>query len=403
VVDKSGIHAFLMIFGLFVLPLFTFIFLNITVSRREPFTQQPAAEPPDQQGSTQPDPVPAEAASGAARIRIRQSGAHGTMLLEEQSAAPARLPWARLLPWLPLLLLVPGWLVGFPLLALAGVAVVAFYQAMRRATAPAEQFALLVGALGCAIVFGTEMIYIRDVFEDGSSRMNTVFKFYYQVWLLWGTTAAFALWWLLTWAHSSTEQMGCFALLHRLVAYGTSALFGVLLIGGLIYPALNLRDVVRDGTWLGLEGHTPRAQTPAGEAAIEWLRKHTPPGSVVLEMVGPGGGSYNTEGYAGVSASTGRPTVLGWFGHQLQWRGGDEVARDQLTPRQEDVERIYSTIDPAEALAMLRAYNVDYIYVGELEHDAYSAESLAKFNQIAEPVFVQGDVTIYQLSDVSPE
>jgi YYY domain-containing protein len=322
------------------------------------------------------------------------------MLLEEQPAAvPARLPWVRLLPWLPLLLLVPGWLVGFPLLALAGVAVVAFWQAMRRTTAPGEQFALLVGALGCAIVFGTELIYIRDVFESGSSRMNTVFKFYYQVWLLWGTTAAFALWWLLTLAHRPTEQTGCSALVHRIVSYGTSALFVVLLIGGLIYPALNLRDIVQDGVWMGLEGHTPRAQAPAGEAAIDWLRKNTPPGSIVLEMVGPGGGSYNTEGYAGVSASTGRPTVLGWFGHQLQWRGGDPVAKDQLTPRQEDVDRIYSTTDPAEALELLRTYNVDYVYVGRLERAAYSTESLAKFSQIGEPVFSQGDVTIYRLPD----
>jgi YYY domain-containing protein len=403
VVDKSGLHTFLMIFGLFALPLFTFIFLTIAVSRREqpvPLQQHTAALP-EQTDATPPDAAPTESApTAAARIRVSQSGAHGAMLIEEQPAVlPARLPWVWLLPWLPLLLLVPGWLIGFPLLALAGVALVAFYQAMRRTTAPAEQFALLVGALGCAIVFGTELIYIRDVFESGSSRMNTVFKFYYQVWLLWGTAAAFALWWLLTLARGTNGQAGHFNLLHRIVAYGTSALFVALLVGGLIYPVLNLRDVAQNGTWMGLEGHTPRAQTPAGEAAIAWLRENTPPGSVVLEMVGPGGGSYNTEGYAGISASTGRPTVLGWFGHQLQWRGGDPIAREQLTPRQEDVERIYSTTDPAEALVLLRAYNVDYVYVGELERAAYDAESLAKFNQIAEPVFSQGNVTIYRLPD----
>jgi uncharacterized membrane protein len=75
------------------------------------------------------------------------------------------------------------------------------------------------------------------------------------------------------------------------------------------------------------------------------------------------------------------------------------VAKDQLTPRQEDVDRIYSTTDPAEALELLRTYNVDYVYVGRLERAAYSTESLAKFSQIGEPVFSQGDVTIYRLPD----
>lgn len=251
---------------------------------------------------------------------------------------------------------------------------------------------LLVIALGCAVIFGTEIIYIRDVFN---TRMNTIFKFYYQIWLLWGTTSAFALWWLLY--SQPTAGSGVVRVVQRAVVYGTAGLCLLLLVGGLLYPYINLQNMVQHGTWTGLEGRTPRENTPAGREATRWLRENTSPGSVVLEMVAPGGGSYNPEGYAAIAASTGRPTVLGWYGHQIQWRGGDEAARAELSPRQADVDTIYGTLDVQQALDLLHKYQVDYIYVGTLERRAYPAESLAKFDQIAQSVFQMDDVTIYKL------
>jgi YYY domain-containing protein len=296
---------------------------------------------------------------------------------------------------MPLLLLIVGLLIGFPLLALAGLGLLAFYRALQPAAAPAARFVLLVVALGCAICFGTELIYIRDVFEGSSARMNTIFKFYYQVWLLWGTVSAFAVWWLLarqTAPAQNTQRTG-----RRVTAYATSAVFLLLLAGGLLYPAINLRDAVQHGTQIGLEGWTPRGSSPAGKAALRWLRENAAPDSVVLEMVDPQGGSYNGAGYAGVAAATGHPTVLGWYGHQIQWRGGDPAAMAELEPRKNDVDQIYRTTNPEVARTLLEQYGVDYVYVGELERRAYPAESLAKFDQIATRVFQQGNVTIYRL------
>ena len=50
-------------------------------------------------------------------------------------------------------------------------------------------------------------------------------------------------------------------------------------------------------------------------SAIEWLR--TAPYGIVAEAIG---GSYSE--YARVSTYSGQPTVLGWQGHESQWRGG---------------------------------------------------------------------------------
>jgi uncharacterized membrane protein len=171
----------------------------------------------------------------------------------------------------------------------------------------------------------------------------------------------------------------------------------VFLAGALVYPALALRGMAEKGTLVGLAGRTPREHTAAGRASIAWLREHASPDQVLLEMVPPGGGSYSPEGYGGVSASTGIPTVIGWVGHENQWRGGDEAAKAELDPRQQDVDTIYETRDPQEARDLLAKYEVTYVYVGTLERRAYPAESLAKFDEIAEPVFQQGEVVIYRV------
>lgn len=286
---------------------------------------------------------------------------------------------------------------GFPLLALGGLGLLAFWRALNLAARPAESFALLLVALGCAIIFGTELIFIRDLF---GTRMNTIFKFYYQVWLLWGMLAPFALWWVLRYAVGRA----------RLAAWGAAAATALLLAGALVYPWLALGELGR-GDMVGLAGRTPREWSAAGQASLAWLRGTAAPGSVVLEAVALDnaeavaaeaetprcGGSYNGDGYAGVAAATGLPTVLGWDGHQRQWRGGDPAALAELGPRCADVDTIYRSLDANQARELLARYGVGYVYIGELERRRYPPEALAKFASLGEPVFSQDEVTVYRV------
>jgi uncharacterized membrane protein len=169
-------------------------------------------------------------------------------------------------------------------------------------------------------------------------------------------------------------------------------LFVLLLAGALLYPWLTAGKSFREAERIGLIGTTPREATPEGAAAITWLRDHAPGDAVVLEAVG---GSYSGEGYGGVSAATGLATVLGWPGHEDQWRGGDPTVRAQIGPREGDVKTIYATPNADEARVLLEKYKVDYVYVGQLERNAFPPESLAKFDQLGSPVFREGNVTIY--------
>jgi hypothetical protein len=51
-------------------------------------------------------------------------------------------------------------------------------------------FALLLVAIGAVLVIVPEFVHLVDVF---SSRINTIFKFYYQVWALWAIASAYAV------------------------------------------------------------------------------------------------------------------------------------------------------------------------------------------------------------------
>ena len=142
---------------------------------------------------------------------------------------------------------------------------------------------------------------------------------------------------------------------------------------------------------------------PAELMAIEWIRDNTARDAVVVESaVAPCSGnklgcSDFTE--AGrISASTGRPTVVGWEQHELQWRN----ASAEVFARRAHVRTIYETTDVAESARLLERYGADYVVVGPRERQMYAADGLAKFDSMGELVF-DADVRIYELAAGSAE
>jgi uncharacterized membrane protein len=92
-----------------------------------------------------------------------------------------------------------------------------------------------------------------------------------------------------------------------------------------------------------------------------------------------------------VSAHTGLPTLLGWAGHEHQWRGNyDEQAR-----REPDIETLYTSVNPSMVLDLLQEYDISCIYVGPLERARYPAEGLEKFDRLMETVYRSDTVSVY--------
>ena len=243
---------------------------------------------------------------------------------------------------------------------------------------PTTAFVLLMVLVGLALTLIVEWIYLRDNF---GVRMNTVFKFYYQGWVLMGLASVY----------------GSYYLLERVRGLGR-ALFGLglalLLAGGLVYTVFagySRAEGFSGENWT-LDGAAwIERHHPDDYAAIEWLNAHADGTPVVLETPGK---SYNYEGR--ISALTGLPSVLGWSLHEGQWRGSHE----EQGKREPDIEAIYSTIvrtdqDAVHVLALLEKYDVTYVYVGPTERGRYPQAGLEKFEWLLEPVFRQGEATIY--------
>jgi YYY domain-containing protein len=233
-------------------------------------------------------------------------------------------------------------------------------------------FVLLLCATGALLTLGVEYVYLADNF---GTRMNTVFKFYFQAWILWAIAGAYAL-----------------AGFVRRGKIGVVAVAGCLILAGLIYPALAIPARAAEyGGPPTLDGAAHLAQAhPEDYAAIAWLNQTVEGAPVILEAPGDVFKSYVYEGR--VSAHTGLPTLLGWAGHEHQWRGNyEEQAR-----REPDIERLYTSVDPGEVLTLLNRYGVRYVYVGPLERGRYSPSGLAKFARLLDVVYEADGVTIYE-------
>jgi YYY domain-containing protein len=247
--------------------------------------------------------------------------------------------------------------------------------------APAKRsphlFVLLMALTGIGLTLVPEFIYLRDQF---GWRMNTIFKFYFQTWILWGTAAAFGSAILL-------KELKKFWI--WIYSFGLT----ILILMALAYPIFGLLTKTNQftpGVWT-LDG-TAYIQTynPDEMDAIHWLQQA--PLGVVAEAIG---GSYSS--FARISEVSGQQTVLGWPGHESQWRGG----ASEMGSRQQDIEQLYKTTSWSDAETILKQYNIRYIYVGGLERSTYRV-SEAKFQNNLKIVFQKGVVTIYEYSGTAP-
>jgi uncharacterized membrane protein len=220
---------------------------------------------------------------------------------------------------------------------------------------------------------GPEFLYLRDNF---GYRINTIFKFYYQAWIVLSLAAAYGI-----------------AVLFRNLRGAPNAAFSVVvvvvLIVGLTYPALSI--VNKTNNFKPPFGYTlddfdrVQRENPDEAAAITWLR--SAPDGVVAEAVG---GAYSN--YARISIYTGLPTVLGWGNHEGQWR--DQALQGT---RADDIAALYTTNDWAATQDIIDRYNIRYIYIGNLERSTYNVNE-EKFNRFLKPAFQQGSVTVYEAS-----
>jgi YYY domain-containing protein len=229
-----------------------------------------------------------------------------------------------------------------------------------------KRIVLFLVGTGTALTIFVELV----VLEGDISRMNTVFKFYLQVWTLFSLSAVTGLAWI--WSDFSQWSKTC-----RTV--WMSILF-VLVFMAALYPLTatqaKISDRMAEEAPHSLDGmaYMPYStyQDIAGPMelvedyeAILWMQKNIEGSPVIVEG--------NTPEYrwgSRYTIYTGLPGVLGWNWHQRQQRGfgGD----NSVMERAYDIAYFYTNASIDEAWDFIQEYNVSYIVVGQLERQYYA-------------------------------
>ena len=264
------------------------------------------------------------------------------------------------------------WLTGYQvpglLLPLVGLSLVFL---LRREPSAGPTFVGLLVFTGLALLLGVEIFYLRD-FLGGSPyyRMNTLFKFYIQVWVMLGIAAAYLV--VTLWERAAAWRRAWLGLVWQ----GGMSL---LIMAALVYPLLGTPSRVHDrfaqpppiGTLDGMAYMTTgKLMWPQDNVidlwydyqAIRWLQANVEGTPVVAEAkIG-----YYREGGMRVSSYTGLPTPLGGL-HQSEQRWPEQIGqRDGL------YMEFWNTDDPARAWQLIQTLDISYIYLGQLEQTLYN-------------------------------
>ena len=220
-----------------------------------------------------------------------------------------------------------------------------------------DLFAVLMGLCAIGLVLIPELVYVRDIYENGNARANTMFKLTYQAYIMFGMTMIYAIF--------------------RLLIIGKNKILKVLAFIGLFFFVWTcgyfgnsvhswFGEVWKPSQYKGLNA-TAFLETdfPEDVNGIRWLKENISDAPVVLEA---NGDSYSE--YERVSAMTGLPTIMGWYVHEWLWRGN----LSDLNAKIEEIQEIYTSTDETRVKELLEEYNVSYIFVGSCERNKYGAD-----------------------------
>ena len=220
-----------------------------------------------------------------------------------------------------------------------------------------DLFAVLMGLCAIGLVLIPELVYVRDIYENGNARANTMFKLTYQAYIMFGMTMIYVIF--------------------RLLVIGKNKILKVLAFIGLFFFVWTcgyfgnsvhswFGEVWKPSQYKGLNA-TAFLETdfPEDVNGIRWLKENISDAPVVLEA---NGDSYSE--YERVSAMTGLPTIMGWYVHEWLWRGN----LSDLNAKIEEIQEIYTSTDETRVKELLEEYNVSYIFVGSCERNKYGAD-----------------------------
>ncbi len=251
-------------------------------------------------------------------------------------------------------------IVAIPLMVWAGVLL------LRPGLAVEKRLVLTLIGIAVALTFLVELVVVKGTI----SRMNTVFKFYLQVWDMFSLAAGGALAWIVA-------DLPSWRLEWR---RGWILALGLLVFSAALYPLAatpaKIRDRMANEAPRTLDGMAfmpfvdnyydlgQKLKFDEDYRAIRWMQDNIQGSPVIIEA--------NTPEYRWgnrFTIYTGLPGVIGWLNHQRQQRVTGPPG--MVEERARDILDFYLTRSVEEASEILDRYGVQYVILGRLERIFY--------------------------------
>ena len=225
------------------------------------------------------------------------------------------------------------------------------------------------------LLYLSELFYVKDIFGN---RMNTIFKFHYQVWIVFSITSGISLKFLLEYN------------LRNITRIILSISFLILATSNIYFVTASYLTKIKESSNLNpnlssinhLENDTNKYEL------IKYLRLNSNHNDVIIETQGK---SYTNDSQ--ISSESRIPTILGWVGHQLQWRSN----HSDIYNREEDIDTFYISNDSQEIINIINKYSITMIILGPNEIEKYNINSLNKFLNISKIIYKNNDYTLLKV------
>ncbi len=367
---RTNLGQFFTMYGIFLVPLgVLLVILGIQAARR-----RVAPDTPQQQSRPR--------GRKSRRQRRRADGGQSGPAAAAQPEPGARWEYYRpyalaLVGWVALTLFLAR-LIDSAALAILALSLIAGLGILlwRREYSEPLPFVCVVVGIAALLVLASELFYVRDFYGPPNMRMNTVFKLYFQVWTLLAPVVAFAIYYATVWLRERQRPLS-WVFRVAVVLLGLSGLYYSLLTAP-VFASFQREPPTLDGTKYYARDHADEV------AAIAWLQNNAASDSVVVEASGQ---EYSQ--YSRVSTFTGLQTVLGWRQHEHLWRDDFQLVFE----RENDLQAFYAAAPREGALAFLRKYEADYIFVGDWERQLYG-ENVERLLDWFPVVYQSGNVYV---------
>jgi YYY domain-containing protein len=242
-----------------------------------------------------------------------------------------------------------------------------------------NRFSAILMFFSFILIIFCELVYLKDIYGQDYQRTNTVFKFYYQFWVLSSI-------WMTYFVYKISQNKDWISRVFLVIYFLILSVNISYIYWGFKQSA---GDFSQKPTLNGIR--FIQENNPDKHESILWIRDNISGQKVIAEKPGT---SFTED--SRISTFTGNLTPLGWHNHEWVWRGNKQL--EKISERKTDMDNLFSATDIEIAKSIIKKYQINYIYLGSDEKAAYTINSDSILYKLGDIIFQKGSSELVKIS-----